>query len=713
MPLAIAACRGGAASDDVTLLDLVAELETARTRPETVVLDFGSAAAREHLVAGLDERSVVGEVWRTGGRHIGVAVDVAVPRDARLTLRARARVDDDTPLDVFLNSRPVGRITLERRYREHTIDVAAEYWQAGENLLRFAIPPEAPLPSGLDWDRLVVTREFEFAPGGGLRVEGPGQTSSLSIPFGTRLDYSLRIPEGARLRIDRIGSAGTSGSLGVIVADDDRGAVELARVDSVSSVESGLDVPLPRSSSGVIRLSLLAASGTGAPEGSGLLLSGARVQVPAPVAIPVPPTAVPAQPAPVIVFMIDTLRADRLGTYGYERPTSPRIDRFAGEAVLFAEAVAPSAWTKPTVASIFTGLHPPSHGVVELNRILAPGLDTMAELFSQSGYETAGFVTITTVSSAFGYEQGFDRYEEMLERDDLPGLHEPAERVVDVALDWIDARPDPDRPFFLYVHVSDPHAPYVPPAPYAERFAPGVEPLDEADLAAAPESELQGIAARASDLYDAEVAYVDEQFGRFVDELRDRGILQRSTVVLMADHGEEFLDHGGWGHGRTLHGELVRVPLILRLPDERAVTGRVAARVRQVDILPTLLALNGLPPPDRGEGASMVPLLDADGLPRAAHGHLRVRGRYQDSIADGSWKLIVSGDALGPRQLFDLHADPAEQRDLAEENPIMVEYLYGLLRQLDRRFAAAATPAEETTLDPAVEARLRALGYIR
>jgi len=149
------------------------------------------------------------------------------------------------------------------------------------------------------------------------------------------------------------------------------------------------------------------------------------------------------------------------------------------------------------------------------------------------------------------------------------------------------------------------------------------------------------------------------------------------------------------------------------LPDEATATARVAARVRQVDILPTLLALNGLTTPDPVEGTSMVPLFSATGPSRVAHGHLRVRGRYQDSIADGPWKLIVSDDALGPRRLFDLRLDPGEQIDLAEQNPIMVEHLYRQLRQLDRRFSAAAGDVDETTLDPEVEARLRALGYIR
>ncbi len=439
---------------------------------------------------------------------------------------------------------------------------------------------------------------------------------------------------------------------------------------------------------------------------------------------PPPPQATgPALQRPnVLVYVVDTLRADRLGCYGHAARTSPRIDAFAAEAVRFTDAVAQSSWTRPSTASIFTGRVPPRHGALEADTAIRPDVPTLPELLHAAGWTTAAFVTNSVVSAPFGFARGFDRFHYFPEAPGRADLFLPADRVVRPVARWLRRAP---RPFFLYVHVADPHNPYVPPARYRRGLVTahnGVTPaaviaeqrrcpdcLHELGLQR-PAPIAADTVAVLSELYDAEVARADLAFGRVLDVLRARGRLDDTLVVFTADHGEEFLEHGGVTHGKTLYRELLHVPLLARLPGGRRGGTSVSAVVQHADLLPSILDFAGLPSPPGLDGE---PILRDDGPPagREVFSHLAHDGRTVAAITDERWGAIRTlaapeGTDAG-LEIYDLHDDAGERRNLVEQSPILAAYATLRLRELLARREAPGPAVDRRQLD-----RLRALGYV-
>lgn len=434
-------------------------------------------------------------------------------------------------------------------------------------------------------------------------------------------------------------------------------------------------------------------------------------------------TCLACRPAPerrsdVIIYLVDTLRADHLGCYGYPRETSRRIDAFAEDSVLFEEAVAQSAWTRPAVTSILTGLDPHSHGVQERLDALSRSFDTLPEILRREGYQTAAFVSSAVITAKFGFDQGFDTFRQRV-KETIEPERPTSEWVNEEALRWL-AQREPDRPFFLFLHTLDPHMPYRPPEPYRRRLAPRADPragLLEHVVALRdgqqPSSERDR--EEISALYDAEIAANDAAFGRLVSELQARGLYDSLMLVFVSDHGEELLDHGGWEHGATLYQELVHVPLLLKLPGGTGAGRRIGEMVRQVDVLPTVLDVLGSKIPAGIQGTSLLPLLQGSlRRPPAAFSSLNVDGRRIESAILRDKKLIhtLAHDRrpLG-LELYDLAADPEEQRNLAAVDPAAVRGLSWLLEQ--RAKAGSPKKAPEVPLDPELARQLRALGYLR
>lgn len=289
----------------------------------------------------------------------------------------------------------------------------------------------------------------------------------------------------------------------------------------------------------------------------------------------------------VVVYLVDTLRADHLPLYGYERDTAPALVRFARDAVVFDQAVAPSSWTKPSVASLFTSLLPSEHHCGQFYAPLDRSFVTLAERLRQGGYVTGAVVANPLILAKNAhFDQGFTYF---------AGAPAPqrAAQAVDAALAFLDRRQG--LPTFLYVHTMDPHSPYAPPSPFDRRFGPPPAP----GRAAAEPSDYREPQDRDRIVaqYDGEIAYGDREFGRFIDGLKARKLYERALVVFVADHGEEFLDHGGWTHGHTLFDELVRIPLVVKYPEGRHRGRRVDRQVQLVDVQPTILKSQGLPVP--------------------------------------------------------------------------------------------------------------------
>jgi choline-sulfatase len=417
----------------------------------------------------------------------------------------------------------------------------------------------------------------------------------------------------------------------------------------------------------------------------------------------------------VIVYLVDTLRADHLGCYGAVTGASPHIDAFAAENALFAAAVAQSAWTRPAVTSLLTGLDPRRHGVEQRLHKVPEALDMLPEALQREGYQTAAFVTSAVVTAQFGFGQGFDLFRQR-GKESIEPTRPTSEWVHEQAVRWLGRR-DRDRPFFLFLHSLDPHMPYTPPEPFRRRLAAHADPragakdrvvaLRDGALPASPgdEDELGA-------LYDAEIAANDAAFGRLIASLRELDLYDDLLLVFVSDHGEEFLDHGGWEHGATLYQEQLHIPFLLRAPAGLGAGRVVTTAVRQVDLAPTVLDILGKQIPAGMDGRSLVPLLrGASPPPVPAFASLDLDGRRIESVALDDRKLILTlaHDRLRPGlELYSLAADPAEGRNLAAEDPAAVRRLLPLLRR-----AKVAPEVEQVPLDAELERELRALGYLR
>ena len=430
--------------------------------------------------------------------------------------------------------------------------------------------------------------------------------------------------------------------------------------------------------------------------------------------------------APIVLVIIDTLRADALGVYGNERPTSTALDAWAKRGAVFDHAFATAPWTLPSIASILTGRYPSGHGSGRAKVALAsgrsrrafvaldPAVPRLAAILSERGYETAAMVTNSFLRPGFGMAVGFDLYDQT--RNRFIGERR-ADVMVDRALAWIDGRPQ-GSPWFLLLHVLDPHQPYDPPAGQRGRFTSGYQ--GELESPIGPESQLvRRVKRREIDLddadrafvrgvYDEEVAFVAAQIARFLDGLAARGVVERGLVMVTADHGEEFFDHGALEHGHTMYQELLRVPLLMWGHGVRA--GRHSEPVSLVDLMPTVLDAASIPLPEGVDGRSLWPLLSAgaDLAKRPLIAENSLYGNQRRAIVEWPYKLIVDVEEPGA-SLYDLQRDPAEREDLAASRPEVAERLAAALA----RRPSASGDGQPVELDAETKKELRALGYLR
>ena len=430
-----------------------------------------------------------------------------------------------------------------------------------------------------------------------------------------------------------------------------------------------------------------------------------------------------ARPSSILLVTIGTLRADHVHAYGYPRETTPNLDRLAADGVLFETAYAPSSATGPSHATLFTSRQPIGHGVVQNGIPLDAEIPTLASLLAAAGYRTAAFVSSYAVSSAFGFAQGFAHYDDAFDagggtmtsrRWERAGgsktaLDRRAAATVDHAAEWL-ARTADGTPTFLWVHLFDPHAPYVTPPPFDTAFT------------------TPGAGERASEIdhYDGEIRYTDEQLGRLVTAFERAAGSRRGLVLVTSDHGEGLWDHGYPGHNRDLWEEEVRVPLVLRWRDGLPGGRRVSEPVHLADVLPTLLAAAGAgPAPAGAAGMDLLPVLRGQQalsaqraiyLTRPYFGERGRRRRLQQkgwgfAIRRGAWKAIVARDEER-LDLFDLAHDPRERHDVAGDDPARARDLDAQVEAW-REGLVAARGGTLPQVPRDVRRKLRALGYVQ
>ncbi len=420
------------------------------------------------------------------------------------------------------------------------------------------------------------------------------------------------------------------------------------------------------------------------------------------------------------------MRSDHLSAYGYGRATSPRLKGLAAEGALFKTAVAPTSWTLPSHMSLLTGLDTLGHGVNRDDRRLAPSVPTLAEKLQAGGYETAAVVGAPFLNASWGFSRGFDLYD-----DFTVGLHgsganhfeRTSLNTAAAAQRWLrsrDAR-GAENPFFLFVHYWDVHYDYRPPRRYREAFDTGYKgpitgrnyELDKRFNAKSGEDAIEHVKS----LYDGEILFTDEWVGRLLDELTALGIAEETAVIVTADHGEEFFEHGGKGHRRTLYDEVTLIPLIMRLPGQAGRGLVIEEPVRLVDVAPTLETLAGVreqypgdSPPLPYEGRSLLPLLEEETPSAPRLGFMSLHNpATKVAVRSSRYKFIRTLGA--PRELYDLESDPAEAVNLAEQLPEVANDFDASLEKWVRDRGSVTSLEAQTSGDQ--ENLLRGLGYIQ
>lgn len=412
----------------------------------------------------------------------------------------------------------------------------------------------------------------------------------------------------------------------------------------------------------------------------------------------------------VLFILIDTLRADRVGAYGYERATTPNIDELAARGIRFEHVESQSSWTKASMASLWTGLLPAQTGVLRFSHALPEEAKLPAEIFQEAGFRTAGVWRNGWVASNFGFDRGFDLYTRPMPNnpsDDLRRNSPSSHRLAGTDLDATQAGVEflsgsGDQPFFLYLHYMDVH----------QYLYSDTSPVYGSSF---------------SDIYDSALHWVDQNVGALVTQLRAQGLLDNTVIIIASDHGEAFFEHGGEGHGRNLYWEVQSVPLIVAPPI--AIEGGILVEepVANIDIWPTILDLVGLPGLTGAEGRSLMPLVLAAGEGGGSERE-ELQGRTLFAHLDRSWgrdsqdtdeilslrkepyRFIYSRRFPEEPKLFDHSSDPVELDDLSESAPEIV----AKFEREAEDFLERAQPdweVREIELDEMMRAQLRALGY--
>ena len=711
--------------------DLIEEFSWAVPWGETRAIDFGSARGRRHLVSGWsidewDHPRKASFVWGIGTESV-LEVDLLSPRDLVLKARCRPAPEvEDQRVDVILNGRHLGGFDLRNRLTVYQLKVDGDWLRRGANKLEFRysdhepaseLPGRDPRPLAVAWYELLLETE---AAADLVEPAVMEENMALSMPAGTSVDFFLRLAPDSVLEVEGVEVLGeNAGYVEVTLREDSADSAQL--VGRLKRSNRPHRLALGGEGSRVVRLTLEASlAGDGSDSGSSVALRGPVVRsrksaVGAPVELVATEAVADLRRPNILLYVIDTLRADHLGVYGYPRPVSPQIDAFAAEATVFDDAVAQSSWTRASMASIFTSLWPLQHATNRRGDVLAPEAVTLAELLREAGYETVAFAKNQNVFPTFGFSQGFEDFNAMWAKGKSHKINAKVEK-------WLQTY-DGDRPFFLYLHAVDPHVPYGPPEGFKYQFAK--KSNDDLTLSRPPgpkiwkklESKQQErILGHLLDLYDGEIAYNDSTFGQLLEILQESSVYEETLIILLSDHGEEFQDHGNWQHGRNLFVENLHVPLIVRFPD-RGHGVRVKRRVQHIDLFPTLLDYLDLDVPEFLEGSSFLSwvtdpqsLVEEDSRP--AYSFLYLDGLPNVSVIEGEWKLVqnLSQGEIAWTNLFNRTEDPGETRNRALERPILASYLATLIAK--RRGEESRLTAGEAVLDERMEEALKALGYV-
>ncbi|MCB9634265.1 MAG: sulfatase-like hydrolase/transferase [Sandaracinus sp.] len=717
-----------------TYFDLVASSHLADLDRGGAFVAFGTPARHKHTSgtwnSGWGADVVRGDERFTRFGSMGrVYFDVRSPGSH--LLRLSIRNVGGGPLLVFLNDAPLGEHVVEPgAFREVVVPVPAEHVRLGENYLLLR-GTETRDVDGEAASFEVATLHARHVGGGdapflrrGPQVAQGIAREGLAFSPGTTVSWHVEIPRAAH-GATQLRFAHASADRLVVRATTDRGdTTELLDAPaSEAFVDHAIDLsPLAGK---LVRLDFRSHSAE-------VSLAEARLTLPE-----VELAALGSTEAPfakhVIVLLVDTLRADALRVYDpRSRVETPTMDRIAREGVVFENAQSPENWTKPAVASILTSLFPATHGAKNDASRLPHSALTLGEVFQRHGFHTGSFIANGYVSRAFGFDQGWNHYTNYIREQ----RNTNASNVFGEAAAWIESEleADPQRRLFTYVHTIDPHVPYDPPDDHLRRYDARTDYdgqvtnrrthllLEDAKRNPPRVVFTESDKLRLRALYDGEISYHDEHFARFLRRLERLGILDDTIFVVTADHGEEFEDHGSWGHGHSIFQELIEVPLMVRWPGVATAGRRVPEVVSTMGIAPMVLEATGLPVPDEFEGRSLMGFVRGAAPPGPWIGF----SDFQENrrvVRGMDWKLVLRSSLT--YVLFDLGEDPRERVENLDvgRHPVAMRYLRVLSGQqlgaVDRSRwlegdsgAGSRVRAETTEMTRELCLQLVALGYM-
>jgi len=735
-------------------LDLMDSLHLADIRHYGEFVDFGTAARFKYTLggwmSGFDndvDMNGLAYTWATRSPS-RLYFSLAEPKPLTFELRVKkAGVDW---FSIYLNDAPLTKLTMKSGDFEILRATSTlEQAKAGENLLKLVYEDHDHKVAGalaafaIDYLRIIPEGEagadpFEAPQLGGLcrphKVDDK-EIDSLLLPAPMTLSYYLDVPAGSSLCASAVcipaSGAQKPQPIGLkvrLTPADTMAATELASVSISAGEWQDQMWSLAPAAGKLARLDL---------EISGV--KGSRVALGAPAIRLDPPKIQVAtrKPKNAIVLLVDTLRADKLTAYGNTHVKSPAMDKFASESTLFERCQSTSNWTKPSCASVLTGLYPDTHKARGHSSRLATSIKMAGELFQAAGYATGAFIANGYLAAEFGFNRGWTRYTNEI-RENKPTQ---AEKVFAEVTEFIKAQTAAGKPFFTYVQTIDPHVPYDPPAEDLKLY--DAEPYVGPVVPRATGSLLEGFKQKRvvleprdrrhlEALYDGEVTYHDRHFGRFLDELVRNRLLDDTVFIVCADHGEEFFEHESVGHGHTLFQELLHVPLVVRAPGVVPAGKRIKDNVGLCDVLPTLLAAIGLPPAAGVEGRSLLEAAngaaaDPLGASFSSFWSEADERNLQWSVRKGDWKLKMRGPVN--TSLHNLVEDPAELNDADERYPIALRALRIALGQfiaapdkaawtsgkIAAQAAAKPQAAEDKTeeIPEELKAQLKQLGYMQ
>lgn len=735
--------------------DLAAHPERAELRQgESIVLDLGTRGGAKYTFggwlsgAGDDHRFGDTDALIVKRKRVELALPAPGPGPATLSMRLRGFRAG--PMTAYVNGETVGHLKLSGDdFEIHDIALKTDALKAGDNRLELRVSRTGArkgigsVGMALDWIRLTPAGQAAEAtapPSAAVLSEASEAGARLQVPAGWSLGYALEVPARARLRgALAAGVGGTAGTLHVVAVRDGAADLPLAEL-SATAEPAPLDIDLGVLEGEVARIELRADGGDVQLGRARIVTlgdaSGQQAAAPTPTA-PTAPTvgavgADSAEPAEgtggrpridnVVIVLIDTLRADKLGPYNPKsRVKTPGLQTFLRHSAVMLNARTQENWTKPSVATLLSSLLPWQHNATKDAARVPNSVTLLPELLKKRGFYTGSFIANGYVSDKFGFKQGWNTYRNYIRE----GRRTKAQYVRADVLEWLDARPK-DKPFFLYMHTIDPHVPYKPPMSFVDDYDPEnyTGPVDfrvTGDLLEKVKTGRIKLDRRDKQhleaLYDAEISYHDVHFAAVMEGLEKRGLADNTAVIVTADHGEEFWDHGSVGHGHSVYDELLHIPLIVRIPG--VTHGAMALRdaVGLVDVMPTILEALGQPVPAELAGKSFLPQL-AGQRPTAPRTAVSGFMRAWRTLAVGNYKLVHR--TLRRSWLYEVGSDPGEKHDLAAERPVAVRYTRGLLGLTLADASAPAAPGarprvhkqRKVHIDGKTAAQLRALGYL-